>query len=139
MLTNQHIESLMAVFDAAFEVTLNRRRVVKKRLAILFPYLIFLFSPALNVMALDIPEGQSRSNQEAQIPLGQSKKENLPTNQRTGSEIFGTKGGYIHPFLIVEERYTDNLYYTKSDKEDDWITTISPESGLRCLLIEKSC
>lgn len=77
-------------------------------------------------MAVDIPEGQSPSKQETQIPIGQTKKEDLTTNQRTGAEVFGAKGGYIHPFLIVEERYTDNLYFTKTDKEDDFITTISP-------------
>ncbi|MFH1201404.1 MAG: outer membrane beta-barrel protein [Candidatus Omnitrophota bacterium] len=33
---------------------------------------------------------------------------------------------WIHPFLKIHEEYNDNIYLTDSDKEGDWITTVSP-------------
>ncbi len=51
------------------------------------------------------------------VPLGQ---------ERSAQQIFGRSSGYFHPFLSVSESYTDNLYNTSSNKESDYITTISP-------------
>jgi polysaccharide biosynthesis protein VpsM len=109
---------------------------VMKRIAVLFLCLFCLLgifrnvlaadSPAGRLIAPENPSGQEQSKPEAQIPVGQVKREGPPSEDRTGAEVFGKKGGFIHPFLLLEERYTDNLYYTKSGKEDDFITTISP-------------
>ncbi len=32
----------------------------------------------------------------------------------------------LHPFISVQEEYNDNIYRTYTNKQDDWITTISP-------------
>lgn len=35
----------------------------------------------------------------------------------------------FHPSLTIQEEYTDNFYLTSSNRQEDWITTISP--GIR--------
>lgn len=42
------------------------------------------------------------------------------------SEIFGKKGGYIHPFLPVAGLYTDNIFNTNTSKASDYATVLSP-------------
>jgi polysaccharide biosynthesis protein VpsM len=54
-----------------------------------------------------------------QPPIGTSK-------EKTSSDVFGKKGGYVHPFLSVTEFYTDNVFYSKNDKKSDFATVISP-------------
>lgn len=44
-------------------------------------------------------------------------------------DIFGKESGYIHPALSISETYNDNIYNTK-DKEEDFITNISPSIWL---------
>ncbi len=46
--------------------------------------------------------------------------------QRTSADVFGRKGGFIHPFLSVTEYYTDNVFYSNKNKESDFITVLSP-------------
>ena len=48
------------------------------------------------------------------------------TKGSTSGEIFGTRGGYVHPFLSVTEYFTDNVFYTKNNKESDFVTILSP-------------
>ena len=50
------------------------------------------------------------------------------TKERSASdvELFGKKGGYVHPFLAVTEFYTDNVFYSKKDKKSDFATVLSP-------------
>lgn len=67
-----------------------------------------------------IPIGQSDGN----IPVGQSEAEEAPAV--IDADIFGKKGGYFHPFILFEERYTDNLYNTNTHEEEDFITTAAP-------------
>jgi hypothetical protein len=50
----------------------------------------------------------------------------VPLGGQEASEVFGDEGGYLHPFLLVDERYTDNLYYTNSNKEDEFVTSVNP-------------
>ena len=72
--------------------------------------------------ALEIPGGQTKTEQ---LPSGQTA-EQAPEGQRIGAEVLGGEGGYFHPFLMVEGKYTDNLYYTSSNEEDEIITTVTP-------------
>ena len=44
-------------------------------------------------------------------------------------DIFGKRGGYVHGFLSLGGRWTDNLFFTPDDTESDFITLISP--GIR--------
>ena len=99
---------------------------MKKRIRMLLSCVVLFLGLSLNAIAGDSVSEQGQSSSDAQIPVGQTKKEVLPAEGRIGSEIFGKKGGFIHPFLLLEERYTDNLYLTESGKEEEFITTISP-------------
>ncbi|NOQ51767.1 MAG: TIGR03016 family PEP-CTERM system-associated outer membrane protein [Desulfuromonadaceae bacterium] len=36
----------------------------------------------------------------------------------------------IHPSITLQEEYTDNLYLTDKDEEEDWITTVEPGISL---------
>lgn len=40
--------------------------------------------------------------------------------------IFGTEGGYIHPYLSLTELYTDNVFKVDTDTTSSFITRISP-------------
>jgi polysaccharide biosynthesis protein VpsM len=118
------------------QIDYHQEAVVMKRISILFFCLFCLLgifqnpvaadSPSGRLISADVPSGAEPLKPEVQVPIGQTKKEVLPAEGRTGAEVFGKKGGFLHPFLLLEERYTDNLYYTESGKEDDFITTISP-------------
>ena len=48
------------------------------------------------------------------------------TKGSTSGEIFGIRGGYIHPFLSVTEYFTDNVFYTKNNRRADFATILSP-------------
>ncbi len=72
--------------------------------------------------ALDLPGGQSDTSKD--IPVGQTEQEVLE-GRTEGTELFG-QGGYLHPFVFFEEKYTDNLYYTNTNEEEDFITSIAP-------------
>ncbi len=59
-------------------------------------------------------------------PMGQSEVD-LPDEPAViGADIFGKKGGTLHPFLLFEHQYTDNLYNTNTNEDEDFITTVSP-------------
>ena len=45
-------------------------------------------------------------------------------------QIFGNRGGYFHASLGVAFEYTDNLYNVDRDKQDDWLTEVSPSVWL---------
>lgn len=72
--------------------------------------------------ALEIPGGQTETGD---VPTGQTEEE-APEGRRVGAEVMGAEGGYFHPFLLVEGKYTDNLYYTNTNEEDEFITTVTP-------------
>jgi len=69
---------------------------------------------------------------------GDIKKEIAPVSQpaedkpiggvqeRSAGDIFGSRGGLVHPFLSVTEYYTDNVFYAKKDKQNDFATILSP-------------
>ena len=37
----------------------------------------------------------------------------------------------VHPYVIFDGRYDDNIYLTPDNKKDDWITTVTPGVDLR--------
>jgi len=41
-------------------------------------------------------------------------------------EVVEVRTGYVHPFISVTEYYTDNLFETDTDKEEEFFTVISP-------------
>ncbi len=48
------------------------------------------------------------------------------SQDQIGWDIFGKKGGWLHAYLSVEEEYSDNIYYTNTNEESDYITLIRP-------------
>src|SRR4030042_1111632 len=46
--------------------------------------------------------------------------------ERLSGDVFGRRGGYLHPFLSISEYYTDNVVNAKGEKKSDFITVISP-------------
>lgn len=53
--------------------------------------------------------------------------ENKPVaRERPSGDIFGRRGGYLHPFLSISEYYTDNVFNANGEKKSDFITVISP-------------
>ncbi len=58
--------------------------------------------------------------------LRQKKYRRATSKTRPSSEVFGEKGGYVHPFLGITEYYTDNVFNTKNDKASDFTTVLSP-------------
>ncbi len=58
--------------------------------------------------------------------MGQTPADQGLDSDEVSGEIFGKEGGRIHPFLIVQGRWTDNLFNTKASKKKDVITTITP-------------
>ena len=82
---------------------------------------------------------QSSSSKDAAVPGEVARKSDViqpsaeqppvgSTKERSSSdaELFGKKGGYVHPFLAVTEFYTDNVFYSKNDKKSDFATVLSP-------------
>ncbi|MCP4723070.1 MAG: outer membrane beta-barrel protein [Desulfobacteraceae bacterium] len=69
------------------------------------------------------PTGQSKES--VVVPGGQSKGTPI-SEEGIGADVFGEKGGIFHPFLIVEEKWTDNLFITESNTKDSFVTTIAP-------------
>jgi polysaccharide biosynthesis protein VpsM len=48
------------------------------------------------------------------------------TKGSTSKEVYGIRGGYVHPFLSVAEYFTDNVFYTRTNKESDFATILTP-------------
>ncbi|OGW38105.1 MAG: hypothetical protein A2Y97_08475 [Nitrospirae bacterium RBG_13_39_12] len=53
-------------------------------------------------------------------------KEGSSESESISGDIFGRRGGYLHPFLSITEYYTDNVFNTRDDKESGFATVISP-------------
>ena len=93
--------------------------------------LFFLLPPVPLLRAADLepPVGQSKqpleNTQKEPIPGGQTKSGQIPS-EGISAEIFGQKGGRIHPFVMVETVFTDNLFATTTNTKNDFVTTAAP-------------
>jgi hypothetical protein len=76
----------------------------------------------------ELPEGAVSSNEVNQYTTSEkSFAEDKPIGkERLSGDVFGRRGGYLHPFLSISEYYTDNVVNTKGEKKSDFITVISP-------------
>lgn len=70
-----------------------------------------------------VPAGRMTGYED--VPTGQSKRPGEPPQGIT-SDIFGKRGGIFHPFFMIEGLFTDNLFTTASNEEEDFITMIAP-------------
>lgn len=74
-------------------------------------------------------EGSPPAGTSHEIPAGRLAVEAEPIGTVKGrptEEVFGRRGGYIHPFLSVTEYYTDNVFFSNRNEKSDFITVISP-------------
>ena len=74
------------------------------------------------------------------IAQEEAEAQDVPMGQGVGSEvnllpgesgavddgIFGTEGGYIHPYISLTEFFTDNVFNVDTDTTSSFITRISP-------------
>lgn len=54
----------------------------------------------------------------------------LGSEKQIDWDILGHKGGWLHAYLMLEEKYSDNIYYRDVDKQSDYITLIRPGIGI---------
>lgn len=62
------------------------------------------------------------------VPMGQSaeSEKSLLPEEDEGGELFGTEGGYFHPYVSLAGEWTDNLYNLNTDKKSNFLTRVSP-------------
>jgi len=51
-------------------------------------------------------------------------------NELTADDLFGPRGGYVHPFLSITGEYTDNIYNINVDEKDNFLTILSSGAWL---------
>ncbi|MEN8136570.1 MAG: outer membrane beta-barrel protein [Thermodesulfobacteriota bacterium] len=99
------------------------------RKILLFCFLtVTTLTSALNVFAEDI---RASNKVTADDDLGLSQDVNRqktfrPVAGRGSSDLLGTSGGYIHPYISLTGLYSDNIYNASTNEENDYLTTISP-------------
>jgi hypothetical protein len=85
--------------------------------------------------------GQSTANQKTETESLTKKPRRDPSEQdilrpedgeiiHSNQQIFGNRGGYFHASIGVDFEYTDNLYNVDTDKQDNWLTYVSPSVWL---------
>jgi len=79
-------------------------------------FFILFFIPQI-IFSADIPSAANTVTEE--MPIGTPR-------ERPSEEIFGMKGGYIHPFLSVTEFFTDNVLNSRDNRKSDFATVLSP-------------
>lgn len=63
------------------------------------------------------------------VPMGQAaggEDSLLPEDAVSEDDLFGTEGGYFHPYLSLAGEWTDNLYNLDDNKKSNFLTRISP-------------
>lgn len=72
-----------------------------------------------SVEAEDMPMGQSVEGEDSLLPED--------TAGGAGDDnILGMESGYVHPSLLLEEYFTDNVFNESTDESSSWVTRISP-------------
>ncbi len=94
-----------------------------------FKYFLFIILSVFFILDFSYaaetpPLGQSAES--SSIPVGQSEGTKVSDEKGIGADIFGQEGGIFHPFLVVEERWTDNLFITESNTKSSFVTTVAP-------------
>ena len=75
-------------------------------------------APAAHAQSLpDMPMGQDAEADTSLLPEGLESDD---------FDLFGIRGGFVHPYISVSGEYTDNLYNLSEDKTSNFLTKISP-------------
>lgn len=101
-----------------------KRKIHLAQLIIVVFSIIMMDAPSFGKDTL--PAGQSKQNNSSSIPIGQSKVKAVIPGEGVSADIFGRQSGRVHPFLLFQELYSDNLFATNSHAENDFVTTIAP-------------
>ncbi|MCB2218515.1 outer membrane beta-barrel protein [Desulfofustis glycolicus] len=75
-------------------------------------------APASSGGIPDLPMGQGTSGEPSLLPSD--------TEVGDESDLFGIRGGYVHPYLSVGGEYTDNLYNLNEGEVSNMLWRISP-------------
>lgn len=62
----------------------------------------------------DIPMGRSAGDEESLLP------------EEEDDNLFGTEGGYFHPYITLAGEWTDNLYNINEGETANFLTRVSP-------------
>jgi hypothetical protein len=94
--------------------------------------LIFL-SCLLTVLTIPLNVGAEKTSvilaNDQDLALGRDvnrQRDFRPEPGRGSADLFGTMGGYIHPYLSVTGLYSDNIYNAPTNEESDFLTIFSP-------------
>ena len=65
----------------------------------------------------DMPMGQDADSDTSLLPEG---------TESDDFDLFGIRGGFVHPYITLSGEYTDNLYNLAENKTSNFLTRISP-------------
>lgn len=71
------------------------------------------------------------SNGPGADPVAENSADSPPSlkiftgEEATTQRMFGARGGYIHPFVTLQEEWTDNLYNLNFNEKENFLTTAS--------------
>jgi hypothetical protein len=100
---------------------MRQMKIVCRKLVILLFSVMLV--PAMMVLSSqaqpleDMPMGQDAGGEDSLLPEG---------SEADDSDLFGMRGGYVHPYITFAGEYTDNLYNFKENKTSNFLTRISP-------------
>ena len=92
----------------------------------------FVLASGVNIEDMTIvAASQVQPGAQQDVPMGQGPDGDvslLPEESDALDEddLFGTRGGYFHPYINLGVSYTDNLYNLSDDKTENFLTSISP-------------
>ena len=96
-------------------------KMVCRNLAMLV-FSVFLYAAAVAPTAYaqtlpDMPMGRDVEADTSLLPEGLESDD---------FDLFGIRGGFVHPYISLSGEYTDNLYNLSEDKTSNFLTKISP-------------
>jgi cell division septation protein DedD len=72
------------------------------------------------VLYSEIPQEETPPEEPA-MEIETTEKERV-----TAADVYGKRGGYLHPFLSITGYYTDNVFNTPDNEDSDFVTVLSP-------------
>ncbi|MBU0673335.1 MAG: outer membrane beta-barrel protein [Proteobacteria bacterium] len=94
----------------------------------LFPKII-LMPLLLLITATTSPAEQNQLSVDEDLALGTDvdrQRTFRPEAGSSSSDLFGTRGGYVHPYVSLSEAWSDNIFNTLKGTKEDFLTTFSP-------------
>jgi len=86
----------------------------------------FILLPTWSKVGLAVAMESSSSAEFRPVEEGEGYGELFQEETGTAGEIFGSRGGYVHPFLSLGGYVTTNLFRTEDNEESDNVLVASP-------------